>query len=132
MKTAIHSERAPAAIGPYSQAIACGSLVFCSGQIALDPQSGQLVAGGVEAETRQVLANLEAVLVAAGASMKDVVKTTIYVVDLGDFQKVNAIYAEHFSAVAPARATVQVARLPRDARIEIDAIAVVPNPVEKP
>ncbi len=124
-KTAIKTDRAPAAIGPYSQAIRSGSLLFCSGQIGLDPKTGEMVPGGVEAQTRQVLANLGAVLAAAGAGFDQVVKTTIFLTDLGDFQKVNAIYAEHFPGVAPARATVEVSRLPRQALVEIDAIANV-------
>lgn len=122
-KTAIATDRAPSAIGPYSQAIRIGSLVFTSGQIALDPATGAMVEGGVEAETRQVLANLRAVLEAAGASFEQVVKTTIFLADLADFQRVNAIYAEHFPAVPPARSTVQVAGLPRGARVEIEAVA---------
>ena len=122
-KTAIETNQAPAAIGPYSQAVRAGDLVFCSGQIALQPGTGAMVDGGVEAQTRQVLANLEAVLKAAGATWDDVVKTTIYLKDLGDFQAVNALYAEQFQGVAPARATVEVAGLPRGGLVEIDAIA---------
>ncbi len=124
-KIVVQSDRAPAAIGPYSQAVRVGSMVFCSGQIALCPDSGALVSGGVEAQTRQVLANLASVLAAAGGNLDDVVKTTIYLTDLGDFQRVNSIYAEHFSSVAPARATVQVAGLPKGALVEIDATAHV-------
>jgi 2-iminobutanoate/2-iminopropanoate deaminase len=117
---------APAAIGPYSQAVRVGDLVFCSGQIALDPKSGQMVGGGdVVAETRQVMANLSAVLEAAGTRLARVVKTTIFLVDLGDFTAVNQVYGESFASAPPARATVQVSRLPRDARVEIEAIAVV-------
>jgi 2-iminobutanoate/2-iminopropanoate deaminase len=124
----IHSPLAPQAIGPYSQAIAAapGELIFCSGQVGLDPKSGQLVPGGVEAETRQVLANLEAVLAAAGVGPAEVVRTTIFLADMDDFAKVNAIYGQLFSADPPARATVQVAGLPKGARVEIDAIAVRP------
>ena len=124
-KTQIQSPDAPAAIGPYSQAIrvAAGELVFCSGQIALDPATGKMVEGGVEAEARQVLSNLKAVLAAAGLTTADVVRTTIYLTDLGDFERVNGIYAEHFPAPAPARATIQVSALPKGARVEIDAIA---------
>ncbi|MEZ4439494.1 MAG: RidA family protein [Polyangiaceae bacterium] len=122
-KNAIQTDRAPAAIGPYSQAISSQGMLFCSGQIALVPATGELVRDGVEAETRQVLDNLGEVLRAGGADFKDVVKTTIYLTDLGDFQAVNAIYAERFGDVAPARATVEVSRLPKDARVEIDAIA---------
>lgn len=124
-RSAIATEAAPAAIGPYSQAIRAGELVFCSGQIALDPASGELVGGGdVAAETRQVLANLVAVLKAAGAGPERVVKTTIFLVDLGDFAVVNRIYAETFGGEPPARSTVEVRRLPRDARVEIEAIAI--------
>ena len=124
-RSAISTEGAPAAIGPYSQAIRAGELVFCSGQIALDPASGELVGGGdVAAETRQVLANLTAVLKAAGVGPERVVKTTIFLVDLGDFAVVNRVYAETFPAAPPARSTVEVPRLPRDARVEIEAIAI--------
>lgn len=124
-RTSIASEGAPAAIGPYSQAIRAGDLVFCSGQIALDPASGELVGGGdVAAETRQVLANLRAVLEAAGVGPERVVKTTIFLVDLGDFAVVNQIYGEVFPHPPPARSTVEVRRLPRDARVEIEAIAI--------
>jgi len=125
MRQAVSSDRAPAAIGPYSQAVRAGGLVFCSGQIALDPGTGELVAGGIGEQTRQVLRNLGAVLQAAGASLDDVVRTTVYLADLGDFAAMNAAYGEFFGQPAPARATVQAARLPRDARVEIDAIAVV-------
>ncbi len=122
----VSTAAAPAAIGPYSQAVRVGNLVFCSGQIALDPKSGQLVASGdVVAQTRQVLANLKAVLEAAGSGMGQVVKTTIFLVDLGDFTAVNQVYGESFPEAPPARATVEVSRLPRDARVEIEAIAVV-------
>jgi 2-iminobutanoate/2-iminopropanoate deaminase len=117
---------APAAIGPYSQAIGAGGFVFASGQIALDPPSGTLVEGGVEAQTRQVLANLAAVLAAAGLTLADVVKTTIFLIDMNDFAAVNAVYGESFSGeTPPARSTVAVQALPRGAAIEIDAIAQV-------
>jgi 2-iminobutanoate/2-iminopropanoate deaminase len=122
-KRVIHTDLAPAAIGPYSQAVQSGDLVFCSGQIALLPGTGAMVDGDVETQTKQVLQNLGKVLEAAGASWNDVVKTTIYLKDLGDFQRVNAIYAERFGDDAPARATVEVSRLPKDALVEIDAIA---------
>lgn len=122
----VATARAPAAIGPYSQAVRVGNLVFCSGQIALDPKSGQMVAPeDVVAQTRQVLANLKAVLEAAGSGLAQVVKTTIFLVDLGDFTAVNQVYGESFPSAPPARATVEVSRLPRDARVEIEAIAVV-------
>jgi len=124
-KQAIKTERAPAAIGPYSQAVQSGDLVFLSGQIPLDPVSGELVSGDIEAQARRVLDNLRAVLAAAGCSFQDVVKTTIYLVDLADFAAVNAVYASYFSGDPPARATLQVAALPKGARVEIDAIARV-------
>ena len=124
-RVVVSTDGAPKAIGPYSQGIAVGELVFCSGQIALDPASGELVGGGdVAAETRQVLANLAAVLKAAGVGPERVVKTTIFLVDLGDFAVVNRVYAETFPSVPPARSTVEVRRLPRDARGEIEAIAI--------
>ncbi|MEI8250252.1 MAG: Rid family detoxifying hydrolase [Synechococcus sp. ELA057] len=124
---AVNTPEAPAPVGPYNQAVRVGELLWCSGQIALDPISGALVGGGdVEAETRQVLANLTAVLDAAGSSPAQVVRTTVYLKDLADFARVNALYAEVFgSGVAPARACVQVAALPKGALVEIDAIAVV-------
>lgn len=128
MPQAISTSDAPAAIGPYSQAVRAGSLVFLSGQIPLDPRTGQMVEGGVEAQAEQVMKNLEAVLRAAGCSFADVVKSTIFLADLGDFGKVNEIYGKRFSANPPARATVQVAALPRGARVEIDMIAQVPEP----
>jgi 2-iminobutanoate/2-iminopropanoate deaminase len=124
--TAITSANAPAAIGPYSQAVRSGDLVFLSGQIPLDPKTGELVKGTIEQETTRVLDNLAAVLAAAGCSFEDVLRTTIYLTDLGDFQVVNTTYATRFTGVAPARATVQVAALPRGARVEIDAVARVP------
>jgi 2-iminobutanoate/2-iminopropanoate deaminase len=114
---------APAAIGPYSQAIRAGELLFISGQIPLDPQTGQLVGGGIDSQTRRVLQNLSAILSAAGLSMASVVKTTVYLVDMADFAEMNAVYATFVQAPPPARATVQVARLPRDARVEIDLVA---------
>jgi len=122
----IGSEGAPRAIGPYSQAIGLGSLVFCSGQIALDPQSGTLVGGGdVKSETRRVMDNLAAVLAAGGSSLEQVLKTTIYLVDMADFAAVNEVYGTYFAAAPPARATVAVAALPKGARVEIEAIAVI-------
>lgn len=122
---AISTADAPAAIGPYSQAIRSGDLVFLSGQVPIDPTTGDLVEGDIAAQTERVLDNLAAVLTASGASFSDVVKTTIYLVDLGDFQVVNQTYAKRFSAAPPARATVQVTALPKGARVEIDAIARV-------
>jgi len=120
----IQTGAAPAAIGPYSQAVVAGGWVFLSGQIALDPSSGELVSGGVAAQTRQVLANLSAVLAAAGTGLEQVVRTTVYLKDLGSFGEVNAIYGEFFKEPCPARATVEVARLPRDALVEMDAVAL--------
>lgn len=122
---AIKTEHAPAAIGPYSQAVRIGSLLFLSGQIALDPKTGEIVSGGIEAETRQVMKNLTEVLAAAGVTWNEVGRTTIYLVNLGDFATVNRIYGEQVGVVPPARATVQVAALPRGALVEIDAIAHV-------
>src|SRR5215813_8647944 len=119
----VTSSHAPAALGPYSQAIEQQGLVFCSGQIGLDPKSGALVAGGVEAETRRALENLREVLAEAGLGFHDIVKTTIFLADLGDFDVVNRVYGEHLSAPYPARSTVQAAALPRKARVEIEAIA---------
>jgi 2-iminobutanoate/2-iminopropanoate deaminase len=126
VRRSVTTEKAPKAIGPYSQAIAAGSLLFCSGQIPIDPASGNLVAGDISVQTRQVLRNLGEVLRAAGASYDEVVRTTVYLVDLGEFSAMNEVYGEFFREPAPARATIQAARLPRDARIEIDAIAVLP------
>jgi len=125
MKKTIATERAPAAIGPYSQAVRHGEWLFLSGQIGLDPATGELVAGGLVAEVTQVIENLRGVLAAAGASLDDIVRTTIYLVDLADFGRVNEVYATFFHAPFPARATVGVAALPRGAHVEIDAIAVV-------
>jgi len=120
----IQTSGAPAAIGPYSQAIETHGWVFCSGQIGLDPKSGALVAGGIEAETRRALENLREVLAEAGLGFHDIIKTTIFLADLGDFDVVNRIYGEHLSAPYPARSTVQAAALPRKARVEIEAIAM--------
>src|SRR4051812_40630275 len=119
----ISTTDAPAAIGPYSQAIHAGDLVFLSGQVPIDPKTGELVGGDISAQTERVLDNLGAVLAAAGCGFGDVVKTTIYLVDLADFQAVNQTYAKRFTAAPPARATVQVSALPKGARVEIDAIA---------
>lgn len=125
MRTAVSTPNAPAAIGPYSQAVKAGNLLFLSGQIPLDPSTGQLVPGGIEEQTRQVFANLDAILTAAGASFEHVVSATVYVADMNDFGKVNEIYATYFSSPAPARATVQVARLPKDSLVEIQVVAAV-------
>jgi len=121
-KEIIRSSAAPAAVGPYSQAVKAGGFVFVSGQIPLNA-SGELVAGGIEEQTGQALANLAAVLSAAGRGMESVVKTTVFLVDLKDFQGMNAVYADHFPSSPPARACVEVSRLPRSARVEIEAIA---------
>ena len=126
MKTDVSSQAAPAAIGPYSQAVRAGNLLFVSGQIPLDPATGSVVPGGVAEQTARVCDNLGAILRAAGASFGDVVKTTVYLIDLGEFGAMNEVYGRYFPAPPPARATIQAARLPRDVRVEIDAIAVVP------
>ncbi|WP_437715188.1 RidA family protein [Sorangium sp. So ce448] len=122
-RIAITSDRAPRAIGPYSQAVKAGDLVFCSGQIPIDPATGELVAGGIEEQTARVIKNLTEVLSAAGASWSDVVKTTIYLTDLADFAIVNQVYGAAVGGVLPARATVQVAALPKGAAVEIEAVA---------
>jgi 2-iminobutanoate/2-iminopropanoate deaminase len=124
---AVTTQAAPAPVGPYNQAVKAGGVLYCSGQIALDPLSGEMVGGGdVEAETRQVLSNLQAVLKEAGCTPQQVVRTTVFLADLGDFTKVNALYAEVFGqGVSPARACVEVAALPKGARVEIDCIAVL-------
>jgi len=119
----ITSERAPRALGPYAAGVRAGELVFCAGQIGLDPATGKLVPGGVAAETARACENLAAVLEAAGLGLVDVVKTTVYVADLAEFATVNEVYGRYFPAPHPARATVQVAALPAGARVEIDAIA---------
>ena len=124
-RTIVRTESAPKAIGPYSQAVVAGGQVFCSGQVGLDPNSGQLVAGGIQAETRRVLENLGAVLAGAGASLADVVRCTVYLKSMGDFAAMNEIYAQFFTQDPPARATVEVAGLPRGALVEIDCVAVV-------
>jgi 2-iminobutanoate/2-iminopropanoate deaminase len=123
MKKEILTKEAPAPIGPYSQAIDAGSFVFCSGQIPLDPATGEIIgAGDVEAQTRQVMKNISAVLKQAGADFNKVVKTTIFLKNMGDFPKVNSIYGEFFQAPFPARSTVEVARLPKDVLVEIEVI----------
>jgi 2-iminobutanoate/2-iminopropanoate deaminase len=127
MRDAVATTKAPKAIGPYSQAVVTDGWVFCSGQIPIDPASGQLVQGDVIDQTRQVLANLQHVLAAAGATFDDVLRTTVYLADMNDFAAMNQVYATVFASPAPARSTVQAARLPRDARVEIDAVARVPR-----
>lgn len=125
-KAAVHTHSAPAAIGPYSQAVRvpAGEMIFRSGQIGLDPETMTMVQGGVEGQARCALKNLTAVLGAAGASLSDVVRTTVYLADMNDFVRVNKIYAEYFEGVPPARAAIQAAGLPKGALVEIDAIAV--------
>jgi len=127
MKDIVATERAPRAIGPYSQAIRAGELVFASGQIPIDPATGEFVAGGIAEQTEQVLRNLTAVFEAAGGGLNQVVKTTVFLVDMNDFTAMNEVYGRFFGEEPPARATVQAARLPRDARVEIEAIAVIRN-----
>jgi 2-iminobutanoate/2-iminopropanoate deaminase len=123
MRQAVSTPSAPAAIGPYSQAIKTGSLLFVSGQIPIDPATGNLVDGDIAAQTHRVFQNIAGILTAAGATLDDVVRTTVYLADMNDFAAMNAVYATYFSSPAPARATVQAARLPRDSRVEIDVIA---------
>jgi 2-iminobutanoate/2-iminopropanoate deaminase len=123
VKQAVASPDAPKAIGPYSQAVRAGQLLFVSGQVPLDPVTGQIVSGDIAAQTRRVFDNLGAVLKAGGRSFADVVRTTVFLADMNDFATVNEIYGTYFSEPYPARATVQVARLPKDARVEIDLIA---------
>jgi 2-iminobutanoate/2-iminopropanoate deaminase len=128
VKKVIASGAAPAAIGPYSQAVLSGGLAFLSGQIPLDPQTGQIVEGDIAAQTARVLENVKAVLEACGSSFEQVLKTTVYLKDLGEFARMNEVYARYFPTAPPARSTVEVARLPRDARVEIDLIARVSTP----
>lgn len=124
-RVVISTESAPAAIGPYSQAIAVGDFIFLSGQLPIDPATGQIVEGDIPAMTRQIFRNIETVLAAAGSSLAKIVKTTVFMADLADFQAMNGAYAEFFPENPPARSTVQVARLPRDARLEIEVVALV-------
>jgi 2-iminobutanoate/2-iminopropanoate deaminase len=123
VRLAVSTESAPKAIGPYSQAIRAGSLLFVSGQVPIDPATGHLVEGDIAVQTRRVLQNLGAILDAAGLSFDHVVRTTVFLTDMNDFAAMNEVYATRFASPAPARSTVQVARLPKDARIEIDVIA---------
>jgi 2-iminobutanoate/2-iminopropanoate deaminase len=125
MRDAVSTTSAPAAIGPYSQAVRTDSLLFVSGQIALDPASGTMVEGGVAVQTHRVLRNLAAILEAAGSSLDRVLRTTVFLADMNDFAAMNEVYGTYFSSPAPARSTIQAARLPRDARVEIDVIAAV-------
>ncbi|MGQ9502894.1 MAG: RidA family protein [Anaerolineae bacterium] len=119
----ITTEQAPSAIGPYSQGVQAGNLIFTAGQGPVDPATGQLIAGSIEEQTRQTLRNIEAILAAAGCTMADVVKTTVFLVDMSDFKAMNSVYAEFFPVAPPARSTVQVSALPLGARIEIEAVA---------
>ena len=123
-KKVIQTEGAPKAIGPYSQAILAAGMVFCSGQIPIDPGTGNLIEGDTAAQTRRVILNLKAVLEEAGSSLDRVVKTTVFLRDMGDFAAMNAVYGEYFDTTPPARATVQVSRLPKDVAVEIDCIAL--------
>ena len=125
-RASVSTPDAPQAIGPYSQAIRAGQFLFLSGQIPLDPVSGEVVAGDVRAQTRRVLDNISGVLAAAGVSMDAVVKTTVFLIDLADFTAMNEVYATAFQEPAPARSTVQVSRLPRDVRVEIEVVALLP------
>jgi 2-iminobutanoate/2-iminopropanoate deaminase len=125
MRQAVSTEQAPKAIGPYSQGIRAANLLFVSGQIPIDPSTGHLIQGDIAAQTRRVFDNLTAILTAAGGSLENVMRTTVFLADMGDFTAMNEVYAGYFSTPAPARSTVQAARLPKDARIEIDVIAVL-------
>lgn len=125
-KTAVDTNEAPPKGGPYSQAIIAGGLVFTAGQLGTDPATGNFVEGGIEAQTRQVLLNIQAVLKAAGCTLDDVVKTTVFLADMNEFAAMNAVYATFFPHDPPARSTVQVARLPKDGRVEIETIALLP------
>lgn len=124
-KKIVHTEKAPGAVGPYSQAVRIGDLVYTAGQIALDPATGQMVEGDVQAQTDRVLQNLQAVLKAAGSSLKNVVKTTVFLQDMGDFKAMNEVYGRYFDKKPPARSAVQVAALPLGAQVEIEAVAFV-------
>jgi len=124
MRETIHTDHAPAAVGPYSQAVRDGDRIWVSGQLGLDPGTGQMVPGGVEPETRQALTNLRAILEAAGSGLERIVKATVYLADMGDFGAVNRIYAEFFETDPPARVCVEVAALPKGGRVEIDAVAL--------
>ena len=125
LREVIATDQAPRAIGPYSQAIRAGNLLFCSGQIPIDPATGEFVSGGVAEQTEQVMRNLSAVLKAGQSSLKQVVKTTVFLADMDDFTAMNDVYGRFFGENPPARATVQAARLPRDAKVEIEAIALI-------
>ncbi len=126
-KKIIHTPKAPEAVGPYSQAVQAGSFIFVSGQIPVDPATGTPVSGGIKSQTRQALNNLSAILAAAGSGLSDVVKTTVYLSSMDDFSAMNMIYAEFFGAQAPARACVEVSRLPKGVSLEIEAVALIPG-----
>ena len=125
MKEIIATDQAPRAIGPYSQAVRAGNVIFASGQIPIDPATGEFIAGGVAEQTEQVMRNITAVLEAAGSGLNQIVKTTVFLADMNDFIAMNEVYARFFPETPPARATIQAARLPRDAKVEIEAIAVL-------
>jgi len=125
MKSAVHTDLAPKAIGPYCQAVIFNGMAYLSGQIPLDPATGQLVVGGIATQTERVLENLKSVLEAAGTSLDNVLKTTVFLADIADFPTMNEVYARYFPDTPPARSTIQAARLPRDARVEIDCIAAI-------
>ncbi len=128
MRKAIETKKAPGAIGPYSQAIVVNNFIFCSGQVGKDPKTNQFVEGGVKAQTKQVLENLKAVLASGGADFSDVVKTTVYLKNVSDFSQMNEVYATYFQKPYPARATIEAARLPQDALVEIECIAFIDSP----
>ncbi|MFP4597854.1 MAG: RidA family protein [Persicimonas sp.] len=131
-KVIVETDKAPQAIGPYSQAVGFNGLLFCSGQIPIDPKTSEIIDGGVEAQTARVMANLSAVLDARGLDFSHVIRTTIYMKNMSDYEKINEIYGRFFDANPPARAAVEVSRLPKDVLVEIDAIAAVPEPEETP
>jgi len=130
-KESITCDAVPAAIGPYSVAVSTESLIFISGQLGLDKNTGNLVEGGIQAQTRQALTHMKAILESIGAGMQDVVKTTVFLLDMGQFAEMNAVYAEFFSSDYPARSAIQVAALPKGGIVEIEAIAIKPNPAKK-
>ena len=132
MKKIITTDRAPKALGPYSQAVIANGFVFVSGQIPLDPAVNQIVQGGIAEQTARVFENLKSVLEAAGSSLENAVKTTVYLKDMGEFAQMNDVYGRYFAAHPPARATIEAARLPRDVRVEIDCIATLPGSAPSP
>jgi len=124
-KTIIHTDRAPAAVGPYSQAVKAGNLLFVSGQLPIDPATGEIVPGDIQAQTQQALSNLKAIITAAGGTLDNVVKTTVFITDMGTFPKVNETYSRFFPTSPPARACIEISRLPKDAAVEVEAIAFI-------